>query len=116
MSLLVTTAATIMCTHGGTVTLIPKQLKVLIQGASVLCEPDLVGAPVVGCKLAEVTIAKPCTVVLATLPGSYHPSILVDGRPVYLATLTATTDGLPAPGAPPGTVYVVSPGQALVQA
>ena len=84
----------------------------LIQGANVLCEPDLVGAPIVGCELTDITIAKPCTTVLTTLPGSYDPNILVAGRPAYLATLSGTTDGVPAGVTTAASAF----GQALVQA
>lgn len=107
---LLTTSATLICSHGGRVTLVPRQTKVVIQGASVLCEPDLLGAPIVGCAQAATPVTKPCTTVLTTLPGSSDPNILVGGRPAYLATLTATTDGVP-----PGVVTVMFPGQVLVQ-
>jgi hypothetical protein len=92
------------------VTLIPKQTQVLIQGASVLCEPDLIGAPIVGCTQPATTNTKPCTVVVATAPGASNPRILVAGRPAYLATLVGTTDGVP-----PGVVTVAFPGQTTVQ-
>ncbi|HYF27008.1 MAG TPA: hypothetical protein VD931_14790 [Baekduia sp.] len=106
-----TSLATVMCPHGGRVTLIPRQTTVLIQGGSVLCEPDLVGAPIVGCTQPATPTTKPCTVVLATLPGSTSPKVMAVGRPVYVATLTATTDGVP-----PAVVTVINAGQAAVQA
>lgn len=90
--------------------LIPKQVQVTIQGGSVMCEPDLVGAPIVGCAQPVSPTTKPCTTVLAALPGSSSPKVAVAGRPVYVATLTATTDGVP-----PAVVTVVYPGQIVVQ-
>ena len=42
---IVTTAAKIMCAHGGQVTLIPKQMKVLAGGAPVMWLGDIVGSP-----------------------------------------------------------------------
>jgi hypothetical protein len=108
---IVTTNATIMCSHGGQVTLIPKQAQVTIQGGSVLCEGDLSGAPIIGCLQPPTPATKPCTMVISTLPGSSAPTVLALGRPVLLATLSGMTDGVP-----PGTIMVASPGQATVQA
>jgi hypothetical protein len=108
---LVTSNATIMCAHGGRVTLIPRQMTVTIAGGAVLCEPDLVGAPIVGCGLSPSPSTKPCTTVASTLPGSSSPNVMVGGRPAYLATLQGITDGVP-----PGTIMVADPGQTSVQA
>jgi hypothetical protein len=110
MPLVVTTNARIICAHGGQVQLVPKQQKVLIEGGFVLCEPDLVGSPIVGCPQAGPGI-KPCTAIVSTIPGSTSPTTSVDGRPVYVQTLSGLTDGVP-----PGTIICVSPGQAVVQA
>jgi hypothetical protein len=111
MPLIVTTNATIMCSHGGQVTLIPKQAQTTIQGGSVLCEGDLSGAPIVGCLQPPSPGTKPCTMVVSTLPGSSAPTVMVLGRPVLLETLSGLTDGVP-----PGSIMVASPGQATVQA
>ena len=110
MPFLLTTNAVIECPHGGAVTLIPKQTVVSIDGGFVLRLGDLVGAPIVGC--AQIgPLIKPCTTVLAPLPGTFAPNGLAGGLPVHLQTFTALTDGVP-----PGAVFVVSPGQVLVQA
>jgi hypothetical protein len=100
-----------MCAHGGQVTLIPNQTQVTIQGGSVLCEPDLVGAPIVGCAQPPSPGTKPCTTVVLTLPGSTSPNVTVAGRPAYIATLQGLTDGVP-----PGAIVVASPGQTTVEA
>lgn len=102
--------ATITCSHGGRVTLIPRQTTVLVKAGSVMCEPDLIGAPIVGCAQPASTNTKPCTAVLSTLPGASNPRVLVAGRPVYLQTLIGITDGVP-----PGVVTVAFAGHALVQ-
>ena len=107
----VTSNATIMCTHGGQVTLIPKQTHVVIQGGAVLCEGDLIGAPIVGCAQAPSAGTKPCTSVVSTLPGSTSPQVIAAGRPVYVATVSGITDGVP-----PGSLIVANPGQTSVQA
>ena len=108
---IVTSDATIMCVHGGQVTLIPKQTQVTIQGGAILCEPDLVGAPIVGCAQPPSPSTVPCTVVVATLPGSTSLKVVVGGKPAYVATLTGLTNGVP-----PGTLIVANPGQTTVQA
>jgi hypothetical protein len=108
---IVTSNATIMCAHGGQVTLIPKQFVVQIQGGMVMCEPDLVGSPIVGCAQPVTPSSKPCTLVVSTLPGSTALNVLVGGRPVYVATLTGMTDGVP-----PGLITVAFPGQTTVMA
>lgn len=107
---IVTANATILCAHGGRVTLIPRQTQVSVQGAPVMCEPDLVGAPIVGCPQVSPT-TKPCTTVVSTIPGpSTSLKVMVSGRPAYVATLNGLTDGVP-----PGTLMVVNPGQTVVQ-
>ncbi len=107
---IVTANAVIMCVHGGQVTLIPKQTQVTIQGGAILCEPDLVGAPIVGCAQPPTPATVPCTVVVSTLPGSTSLKVMVGGRPAYVATLSGLTNGVP-----PGTLIVSFPGQTIVQ-
>ncbi len=100
-----------MCAHGGQVMLIPRQFKVLIQGAPVVCVPDIMGAPIVGCAQVPTPAGtKPCTTVAATFPGSWSLKVLVGGKPAYLSTLTGLTDGVP-----PSPITVVFPGQITVQ-
>ncbi|HSI79032.1 MAG TPA: hypothetical protein VK919_00130 [Solirubrobacterales bacterium] len=108
---LVTTNAQIFCAHGGRVVLTPRQSTVTIEGGAVLCEPDLIGAPIVGCTQVPSPSTKPCTTVVSTLPGSSSPTIAVAGRAVYVQTLSGLTDGVP-----PGAIAVVSPGQTRVSA
>jgi hypothetical protein len=108
---IVTSAATITCIHGGQVTLIPKQTQVLAGGSPILCEPDLVGSPIIGCAQPPTPATKPCTTVVSTIPGaSTSPKVKVGGRPAYVATLSGLTDGVP-----PGAIMVVNPGQVVVQ-
>src|SRR5207237_81907 len=109
MAPIITSNATITCIHGGRVVLVPRQAQVTVQGGSVICEPDLVGCLIVGCAQPPTATTKPCTTVISTLPGSSDPQVTVDGRPVYLATLSGITDGVP-----PGAIIVADPGQTLV--
>lgn len=107
---LLTSNAQIICSHGGRAMLVPKQMAVLAQGGSVMCEPDLIGAPITGCQQPTTSATKQCTMIAATLPGSSSLTVKVQGRPAYLGTLAGLTDGVP-----PGTLTVVFPGQVTVQ-
>ncbi|HEV2814900.1 MAG TPA: hypothetical protein VGW10_16715 [Solirubrobacteraceae bacterium] len=107
---LLTTAATILCAHGGRVAIIPRQTKVLAGGSPVVCVPDLMGAPIAGCALPPTPATKPCTTVAAIFPGSWSMRVLAGGKPVYLQTLMGLTDGVP-----PSPLMVVFPGQLTVQ-
>jgi hypothetical protein len=107
---ILTSQAIVMCAHGGQVLLVPRQGTVLIQGAPVMCGSDLNGAPIVGCAQPPTPATKPCTTVVATLPGSWSPKVMIGGLPAYVATLAGQTDGVP-----PSPLMVVYPGQTLVQ-
>jgi hypothetical protein len=98
-----------MCAHGGRVMLIPRQFKVMAGGAPVMCVPDLMGAPIAGCLQPPTPATKPCTAVVAVMPGSWSLKVLVGGKPAYIATLTGLTDGVP-----PSPIMVVFPGQVTV--
>ena len=111
MALVVTTNATILCAHGGRVTLTPRQTTVTIAGGAVLRETDLMGAPIVGCAQVPSVSTKPCTTVVTVMPGGSAPTVSAGGMPVHTQSLTGMTDGVP-----PGTIQVVSPGQTTVQA
>ena len=111
MPFVLTSNAAITCMHGGTVTIVPRPGRMTIDGGTVLCDGDLVGAPIVGCPVVPSTNSKPCTTVVSTSPGSSSPKLMVSGRPAYVATLQGVTDGVP-----PGTLKVVSPGQTRVVA
>lgn len=110
MALIVTEKAVITCMHGGRVTLKARQAKVMIQGGLVLCDQDLVGAPIAGCPQAGPGI-KPCTSVLSTAVGSASRTVTIAGRGVYLSTLDGETDG-----SPPSPLIVSNPGQTVAQA
>jgi hypothetical protein len=103
------TNAVIVCPHGGRVTLIPRQAQVSVGGAFALCEPDLVGAPIVGCAKPPGPGSVPCKLVAVVLPGSTSMIVSVGGRPAYVQTLTGLTNGVP-----PAPITVVFPGQVTV--
>jgi hypothetical protein len=106
---IVTTAAKIMCAHGGQVTLIPKQFKVLAGGSPVMCVGDLVGSPIVGCAQPPTPATAPCLVVASEIPipmVGMNPRVLVMGKPVLLAGINGVTSGVP-----PSPLIVTFPGQ-----
>jgi hypothetical protein len=108
---ILTAQSVIMCAHGGQIRAIPEQMNVTIQGAPILCVPDLIGAPIVGCALPPTPATKPCTLVVETFPGSWSFKVTVGGRPAYVSTLVGLTDGVP-----PSPLIVVYPGQVTVEA
>jgi hypothetical protein len=113
---LVNANATVLCAHGGTVTLMPRQTKVLAGGSPVLRASDLAGAPILGCALPPSPSSKPCLTVIsvAPIPGSsVSAKVLVSGEPALIASgpWTAVTDCVP----PTPMLNVVSPGQMKVQ-
>ena len=81
MGLVVTTNATILCAHGGRVTLTPRQTTVTIQGGAVLRETDLMGAPILGCAQVPSVSTKPCTSALSVMPGGSAPTVAAGGMP-----------------------------------
>jgi hypothetical protein len=110
MAPILTSNATVLCVHGGQVMLIPSQSQVTIQGGAVMCEPDLMGAVIVGCAQPPSPSTTPCTAVVSTFPGSTSLKVSVGGCPAYVATLSGLTDGVP-----PGAIMVVDPGQTQVE-
>jgi len=111
---IVTTAAKIMCAHGGQVTLLPKQVKVLAGGSPVLCLGDLVGAPIVGCAQPTTAVTVQCLTVVTEIPipmVGMSPTVLVGGKPVLLAGINGVTSGVP-----PSPLLVAFPGQTKVLA
>ena len=111
---IVTSAAKIMCAHGGQVTLIPKQVKALAGGQPIMCVGDLVGSPIVGCALPPTPVTAPCLVVVSEIPipmVGMSPTVMVMSKPVLLAGINGITSGIP-----PSPLIVAFPGQVKVLA
>lgn len=110
---ILTSNAKIMCAHGGQVTLIPKQMKVLVGGAPAMCVGDIVGSPIVGCAQPPTPATAPCLVVASEIPipmVGMNPKVMVMGKPVLLAGINGITSGVP-----PSPLIVSFPGQVKVQ-
>jgi hypothetical protein len=111
---IVNSAAKIMCAHGGQVTIIPKQMKVLVGGQPALCVGDLVGSPIVGCGQPTTAVTVQCLVVASEIPipmVGMSPRVLVGGKPVMLAGINGVTSGVP-----PSPLIVAFPGQTTAMA
>jgi hypothetical protein len=114
---LVNANAQILCAHGGKVTVMPRQQKVLVGGAPALRASDLSAAPILGCTIPPSPGSKPGLTVIAVppIPGStVSAKVLVMGEPPLVAPgpWTATTDCVP----PTPILNVVFAGQTTVQA
>ena len=103
-----------MCIHGGHVMLTPSQTSVLVGGGPVLCVPDLLTAPIVGCPQAGPGIV-PCTMILVTDPViTASPKVIVAGRPAYVCAQVGVPGGV-TNGVPPGMIICAFPGQLVTQ-
>ena len=112
MTPLLTSTGQIMCMHGGQVQLHPTQTIFQIQGGYVLCVPDLLSMPIVGCPQAGPGIV-PCTMIVLTEPAIVpSPIVAVSGRPAYAVMQIGTPGGL-TNGVPPGPIICVNPGHML---
>ena len=114
----VNASATILCAHGGTVVVTPRQTKVLAGGSPILRASDLAGVPIAGCAIPPSPGSKPGLTVIsvAPIPGStVSAKVMVMGEPALIAPgppWTAVTDCVP----PTPLLNVVNPGQMTVQA
>lgn len=105
-------AAKITCAHGGQVTIIPKQFKVMVGGQPALCVGDLAGSPIVGCAQPPTPTTAPCLVVASEIPipmVGMSPKVMAGGKPVLLAGINGVTSGVP-----PSPLIVAFPGQTQV--
>ena len=115
---LVNANAQILCAHAGTVTIVPRQTKVLAGGAPVLRASDLAGAPILACAIPPSPGSKPGLAVISVAPipmSTVSAKVLVMGEPPLIAPgspWTAVTDCVP----PTPILNVVFPGQTTVQA
>jgi hypothetical protein len=104
--------ATIMCIHGGQVTIIPKPNPILLGGVPVLFATDLVGCPVAGCPVPVTPGSGPCVTVAAPPVNWASPLLTALGMPA-LGFMPGVPGGMTA-GPTPGPLICVQPGQTLV--
>ena len=110
MPKVLTTAATIKCSHQGDVQASSAgQSQLEIDGKPALVDGDLVGKQIAGCKLPTSQSTKPCMSTTSMLVGA-ATKLEAGGKPVLLETATGLTDSTP-----PGTWMVQDAGQSSVE-
>jgi hypothetical protein len=110
MPKVLTTGATVKCSHQGTVQVSSAGQSVLeIAGKPALVMGDLVGKSISGCTLTPSTSTKPCTSTTSMIVGD---ASMMDagGKAVLLDTATGLTDSTP-----PGTWSVEAAGQSKLE-
>lgn len=105
-ALVLTTAATAMCAHGGSLTLLAGQQTLTVDGQPVLLFGDLASAAISGCPVPVTNSTAPCTVVLVVTAGA-ATKLAVQGSPVATEQAQGQTNSVP-PGA---TWQVMAAGQ-----
>lgn len=105
-ALVLTTAATVQCAHGGSVTLVAGQAALAVDRQPVLLYADLNGAMISGCATPASSSSAPCTAVMSVLAGA-ATKLVVQGGPVATAQAQGLTNGVP----PGGTWQVMDAGQ-----
>ena len=95
MPAVLTTAATITCAHGGTVTAQASTTQLSAGGAPVLVQADLLAATVSGCPNANASAGQaPCLKVTSVTAG-VSVNLSVAGQPVLLENAQGLTNATP---------------------
>jgi hypothetical protein len=113
MPAVLTSASTLQCVHGGTVTVTASQQLLTAGGNPVLVQNDLNSATISGCTNTVASLSqKPCLTVTSLLVGA-STTLSVNGQAVLLETARGLTDA-----APPLPVLwqVASAGQSVLEA
>ena len=110
MANVLNTGATLICGHGGTVTLVPSGGKLKAGGADALTATMVVGAAIVGCTQVGPGLT-PCTAVVS-ITGGIAAKLKEAGNLVLLDTLAGTTNGVPSNN----LLAATSPGQTKLKA
>ncbi len=103
MSKVITTASTVRCgalsggQHGGTVAT-TSDARLTVGGAAVVAADGVAGKSVSGCQTPSTNSSQPCKNVLV-VSGGLASKLTVGGRPVVLADVAGSSDGVP-----PGTL------------
>lgn len=104
MAFVVTVGSTVMCPHGGTVTLKSTQTKLTVGGQAVLLATDIMASAISGCTVVASTNTAPCLAVASLLMGM-ATKLTVSNQPVLLDSAQGLTTGIP-----PGTWSVKAAG------
>jgi hypothetical protein len=111
MAKVLTTAATVVCSHGssGTVKVGDGQAALKVDGNAVLVKDDVVGGTISGCTFASNTTTA-CKKA-GLMSAGEATKLKVNGKAVLLANATGATDS-----SPPGTWSVQKAGQTKLDA
>jgi hypothetical protein len=113
MPAVLTTASTLKCAHGGTITVTASQQLLTAAGNPALVQADLAAASIAGCTNTVTSLSqKPCLKITSLLVGA-STTLAVNGQAVLLETAQGLTDA-----APPRPVLwqVVTAGQTVLEA
>jgi hypothetical protein len=90
---LLTTASTLSCIHGGTVSLHSSQQKLTVDRHPVLLKTDLVGASIAGCANVGPNLT-PCSSITSVITGA-STALKVDRTAVITDAATGLTNAIP---------------------
>jgi hypothetical protein len=108
-----TTASTLQCVHGGTVTATASSSALTVGGSPVLVQADLATATITNCPNTNASAGQvPCVAITSVATGA-STTLTVAGQPAMLATASGLTNGSPPL---PVMWQVVSAGQTLLSA
>ena len=113
MPAVLTTASTLTCVHGGTVTVTASQQLLTAAGGPALVRTDLAGAIIAGCTNTVASLKQqPCLKITSLLVGA-STTLAVDGEAVLLETAQGLTDASPPL---PVLWQVAAAGQSVLEA
>ncbi len=88
-----TTASSLSCTHGGSVTLKSSQNKLTVDHHPVLLQTDLIGASIAGCSNTGPGLT-PCSSITSIIAGA-STALKVDGTAVMTDAAIGLTQAYP---------------------
>ena len=95
MPAVLTTASTLICSHGGQLVVQASTTALHAGGSPVLVKADLLAATVSGCTNTATNLGqKPCLAVTSVAVGA-STDLTVSGQPVMLETAQGLTDASP---------------------
>jgi hypothetical protein len=88
-----TESSQVVCAHQGTVKLRAGQSKLTVNGAKVLVDGDLAGAPISTCATPVSQTSTKCLTISSTI-GGVAVKLKVQGKGVLLENIKGNTDGV----------------------
>lgn len=113
MPAVLTTASTLQCVHGGTITANASSSALTVGGSPVLVQADLASATIAGCTNTNASAGQVPCVAITSVAAGVSTTLKVAGQPAMLATARGLTNGSPQL---PVMWQVISAGQSLLGA